>query len=99
MTQSEEQFGGDDKQKKQVTVYPFTPNRVGESICIAVGRADRGGAAFTNWTYPEATALVMRLWIAVGVNLYVIAFIFPCLCCAQPPVVIPTTDNNINKNL
>ncbi len=65
-----------------VTIYHFTPNRVGEWFYIAVGRVARGKAAFTILTHPQTPALagasvgtrkVLRLWITVGVNLYIIA--------------------------
>jgi len=65
-----------------VTIYHFTPNQVSDWICIAVGRGFRGEAAFANWTHPQTPALagasvgthkVIRLWITVGVDLYIIA--------------------------
>ena len=68
-----------------VTISHFTPNRVGECIYFVVGRVARGKAAFTNLTHPQAPALagasvgtrkVLRFWISVGVNVYIIALFY-----------------------
>ncbi len=84
-----------------VTIYHFTPNRVGACIYIAGGRVARGKAAFTNWTHPQTPALagasvgtrkVSRLWFAVGVNGYIIAFFVSSAKMAFPPELIFSDD-------
>ncbi len=71
--------------KISVTIYHFTPNQVGECVYIAVGHAARGKAVFANLTHPQTPALagasvrirkVIRFWITVGINVYIITKIY-----------------------